>query len=147
MREQVTESDTLCIVSIDDNPGDARLIEEGVTAVGTELELRSYDNGRQAIDGLTGDDSLSAESIDLVLLDLNLPGTSGFEILKQLRGKSTFDAVPIVVLSSSRNPDDRRRVYEYSANAYVTKPTDPDEFIQTIGSAVRFWVPSTRTTQ
>lgn len=143
MPEQVNTSNTPRVVSIEDNPGDIRLIEEGITAVDSEIELRSCNNGRRAIDLLTSDGGLLAESIDLVLLYLNLPGRSGFEILKRLREASAFDTIPIVVLSSSTNRDDRRRVYEWSANAYITKPTDPDEFIQTIGAVVRFWIPST----
>ncbi len=73
--------------------------------------------------------------------ELSLPGTSGLEILRYLRKDSELDAVPILTVSSSENPDDIRRVYESSANAYLTKPTDPDEFIQMITAAVRFWMP------
>ena len=54
--------------------------------------------------------------------------------------------MPIVIVSSSENPEDIRRVYEESANAYLTKPTDPDEFIQAIAAAAQFWIPAFITT-
>jgi CheY-like chemotaxis protein len=132
---------TPLVVSVEDNPADVRLIEEGVAAVDRDIDFRVYNNGRNAIEQLTGDGGVPAESVQLVLLDLNIPGKSGLEILRYLRKDSELDAVPILTVSSSENPDDIRRVYESSANAYLTKPTDPDEFIQMITAVVRFWMP------
>ena len=132
---------TPLVVSVEDNPADVRLIEEGVAAVDRDIDFRVYNNGRNAIEQLTGDGGVPAEPVQLVLLDLNIPGKSGLEILRYLRKDSELDAVPILTVSSSENPDDIRRVYESSANAYLTKPTDPDEFIQMITAAVRFWMP------
>ncbi|WP_241244154.1 MULTISPECIES: response regulator [Haloarcula] len=115
---------TPLVVSVEDNPADVRLIEEGVAAVDRDIDFRVYNNGRNAIEQLTGDGGVPAESVQLVLLDLNIPGKSGLEILRYLRKDSELDAVPILTVSSSENPDDIRRVYESSANAYLTKPTD-----------------------
>jgi len=133
------------VVSVEDNPADVRLIEEGVSATGGDIELRVFNNGQRAIEQLLGDDGVSTEAIRLVLLDLNVPGKSGLEILRLLREDAQFGTVPIVTVSSSENPEDIRRVYDASANAYLTKPTDPDEFIQAVAAAVRFWIPSVAT--
>lgn len=143
MSDSVADSTTSLVVSVEDNPADVRLIEEGIAAVDGDIDLRVYNNGRTAIERLTGDGGVPTEPIDLLLLDLNIPDKSGLEILRLLRGDSQFDSVPIVAVSSSQNPEDVRRVYEESANAYVTKPADPDEFIQSVAAAVRFWIPST----
>jgi chemotaxis family two-component system response regulator Rcp1 len=134
---------TPLVVSVEDNPADVRLIEEGVAAVDQDIDFRVYNNGRNAIEQLTGDGGVPAESVQLVLLDLNIPGKSGLEILRYLRKDPELDAVPVLTVSSSENPDDIRRIYEASANAYLAKPTDPDEFIQMITAAVRFWMPPT----
>lgn len=134
---------TPLVVSVEDNPADVRLIEEGVAAVDRDIDFRVYNNGRNAIEQLTGDGGVPAESVQLVLLDLNIPGKSGLEILRYLRKDPELDAVPVLTVSSSENPDDIRRIYEASANAYLAKPTDPDEFIQMITAAVRFWMPPT----
>lgn len=132
------------IVSIEDNPGDIRLIEEAISTVDGDIELVQYSNATDALAALTASDDTAGLDVDLLLLDMNIPGKSGLEILTQLRTESSTDSLPIVVVSSSENPEDIRRVYEESANAYIKKPADPDEFIQRIRDAVRFWVPATR---
>ncbi|ESS10090.1 MAG: HoxA-like transcriptional regulator [uncultured archaeon A07HN63] len=86
------------------------------------------------------------EHPDLILLDLNLPGNAGLEILEIVRNESAFQRVSVVVISSSENPADINRSYELSANAYITKPADPDEYISMIGAAVGFWIAATRST-
>ncbi len=132
------------IVSIEDNPGDIRLIEEAIRTVDSDIELVQYSNAEEALAALTASDDTAGLDVDLLLLDMNIPGKSGLEILTQLRTEWSTDSLPIAVVTSSENPEDIRRVYEESANAYIKKPADPDEFIQRIGDAVRFWVPATR---
>jgi len=129
------------VVSIEDNPGDIRLIEEAITAVDSDIELVQYSNGQRALTEFTEAAERPSEQFDLLLLDMNIPGKSGLEILQWLRGECSDDALPVAVVSSSENPEDIRRVYEESANAYIKKPADPDEFIERIAGAVRFWVP------
>lgn len=138
----MSESDAGLVVSVEDNPGDARLIEEGIEAVDAVVDLRVFTGGKAAMQALPGDGGISPESVNLVLLDINIPGLSGIELLQHLRGDAQYDDVPIVALSSSTNPEDVRRVYEAAGNAYLTKPSDPDEFIQTVADAVRFWMPT-----
>jgi len=140
------DTTTPLVVSVEDNPADVRLLEEGVATVDGDIEVRVFNNGQTATQHLIGDERMATEPIDLVFLDLNIPGKSGLEILRHLRGDPQFDTVPIVVVSSSDNPEDIQRVYEESANSYVTKPADPDDFIQSIAAAVRFWMPETTNT-
>lgn len=130
------------VVTIEDNPADVRLVEEGVAAA-VELNLQVINSGQEAIERLT---SLSADDPrkhpDLILLDLNLPGRSGFDVLHAVRTQTDFRDVPIVVVSSSQNQDDINRVYELSGNAYVIKPSDPDDYIEMIAAIVDFWIES-----
>jgi CheY-like chemotaxis protein len=170
MSERSQQTRTPRVLLVEDNPGDVRLVEEGIRGVDTELNLHVQQNGARAIEWLTenGDRSVADDTDrsvaddtdrsvaddtdrsgdgraptvppDLLLLDLNLPGKSGFEVLEAVREKRRFDEMPVVVVSSSENPADIRRVYAESANAYVTKPPDPDEYIQMIVAAVRFWI-------
>jgi CheY-like chemotaxis protein len=129
------------VFAIEDNPADARLVKEGIDEAGVELDLQIIHSGQRAIERLTRFDSTKPEAHpDLILLDLNLPGKSGFEVLSVIRNETTFPDVPVIAVSSSENPDDVRRVYELSGNAYVTKPVDPDEYIRMINAAVDFWI-------
>jgi CheY-like chemotaxis protein len=135
-----SSADTPLVVSVEDNPADVRLIEEGISTVGGDITLHVFNNGQTAVEQLIGAGDIPIESIDLVFLDLNIPGKSGLEILRRLREDTQFDTVPIVTVSSSENPEDISRVYGAAGNAYIKKPTDPDTFIQKIAAAVRFWI-------
>ena len=138
MTEQQIQS--VRVVAIEDNPADIRLVEEGIDAIELELDLQVYNSGERAseeLQSIDADDSVAHP--DLILLDLNLPGKSGFDILRSIRTETAFQNVPFVVVSSSKNSSDMRRVYGLSANAYVVKPSDPDEYITMVGTTIDFW--------
>lgn len=146
MSEPTVNQSAPRLFAIDDNPADIRLVEEGVAAADVEVDLRVLNNGRRAANQLRTIDADSPEEHpDLILLDLNLPGTSGFELLETVRNESAFQHVPVVIISSSENPDDISRSYELSANAYVTKPSDPDEYITMINRTIDFWITAAST--
>jgi len=103
--------------------------------------LEVINSGQQAAERLTAIGADGPEDHpDLILLDLNLPGKSGFDLLQTVRNETVFRDVPVVVVSSSKNADDINRAYELAANAYVTKPADPDDYIGMIDATVGFWI-------
>lgn len=136
MREPPDETQRLAVLLVEDNPGDVRLVREGVATVKAQVDLQVVRSGTAAIEFLTGEE---CDPPSLVLLDLNLPGKPGFDVLQAIRDGRQCEKVPVVVVSSSKNTDDVRRAYDQSANAYVTKPADPDEYIEMVATAVRFW--------
>ena len=141
MSEQSTHTAVSRVVAVEDNPADVRLMEEGVAAAGVELALTVYNSGRTAADRFRAIDAETpADHPDLILLDLNLPGASGLELLTLVRTETPFPGVPVVIISSSESRDDINRAYEHAANAYVTKPTDPDNYIDMIGATIEFWI-------
>lgn len=141
MSNEVAETSVPTVIAIEDNPADVRLVEEGIEAAGIDLELQVIHSGGRATEQLRAIDADAvAAHPDLILLDLNLPDKSGFDVLQTIRTETEFQDVPAVVISSSKSDDDIRRVYELSANAYVTKPVDPDEYIQMVKATVNFWI-------
>lgn len=141
MSNQSAEMSVPKVISIEDNPADVRLVEEGIEATGIDLHLEVIHSGGQAIEQLRAIDSESPAAYpDLILLDLNLPDKSGFDVLQTIRTETEFQEVPVVVISSSKDSADIRRVYDLSANAYVMKPVDPDEYIQMIKATINFWI-------
>ena len=129
------------VFAIEDNPADARLVREGVDATAQTIDLEVINSGREAAERLTAVGADTPEDHpDLILLDLNIPGKSGFDLLETIRNETAFPDVPVVVVSSSESPDDINHVYELSANAYVTKPADPDDYIGMIDATVDFWI-------
>ena len=75
----------------------------------------------------------------LIMLDLNLPGTDGREVLTQLKLDAHLSKIPVVVMTSSRDPDDIDAWYSAGANSYVVKPVDLDGFIKAITRLREYW--------
>jgi two-component system response regulator len=78
--------------------------------------------------------------VDLILLDLNLPDISGFEVLRRLRAEPKTRSVPVVVLTSSQERDDVRRAYECGANSFVTKSQNPESMFRQLRLLPVYWL-------
>ncbi|MDQ2051914.1 response regulator [Natronolimnohabitans sp. A-GB9] len=133
-------SEPIRILLVEDNPGDVRLVKEAFREVDVETRFHTVHDGDAALEFLyTRQQNEDTPELDLVLLDLNLPRKSGFDVLETVESDSDLTAPPILVLTSSEATEDVARSYELCANAYLTKPTDPDEFTE-LGRAVEaFW--------
>ena len=128
------------ILLVEDNPGDVRLTKEAFKQGRIENEFHVVSDGVEAISFLTQQDEYAdTPRPDLVLLDLNLPGKDGEDILEELKDDPTLRSIPVIVLTSSSAEEDIASSYDLHANAYLTKPVDPDEFIETIRTFEKFW--------
>lgn len=140
-----SSSEAINILLVEDNPGDVRLIREAFKEAEKETEFHTITNGGEAIDFLTSqatDDSITPP--DLVLLDLNLPGSDGCEVLESIRDTQQIQPLPVIMLTSSGANEDVIRCYDASANAYLTKPTNPDEFVALVKTVEQFWFEKAR---
>jgi len=103
---------------------------------------RCYD-GDDALDFLFHKGKYQSDSIclrpSLILLDLNLPGTDGKEVLAEIKNNDTLKTIPVVIFTTSSNPDDVNKCYEKGANNYIIKPMDLDEMSRTIKSLLEYW--------
>lgn len=126
----------LILLLAEDNLPDALLVREAIKIEGLPLEVFIVPDGEQAIDFMAkaGKDP-NAPCPHLVLLDLNLPRIDGFEVLRHLRTSETFRDLPVVVITSSDSPADRREAARLGAD-YFRKPVSYDEFIG-IGTFLR----------
>lgn len=109
------------LLIVDDNPGDIELVRIACEMAGLQVVIESVSDGIEAIRRLstaTTDKTLPA----LVLLDLNMPRANGFEVLDFMCVRHLVDQVPVVVLSTSRQPEDRRRCLALGARAMHSKP-------------------------
>lgn len=123
------------ILLVEDDPGHARLIEKNLRRSNITNDILAIHNGQQAIDYLfkQGDyvDSPHATPL-LVLLDLNLPGLDGYQVLQQMKVDERTKRIPVVILTTT---DDKREVtkcYELGCNVYITKPVDYERFSEAI---------------
>ncbi len=93
--------------------------------------VRTAGGGEEAVE------SVRHERPDLLVLDLNLPGFSGFEVLTELRRSEDTRDVPVVVLTARREEADRIRGLELGADDYLTKPFSPQELVLRVGAVLR----------
>jgi len=123
------------ILLVEDINADAILLREALLDAGLGGELVVAGDGRQALELLQGDLTLP----QLVLLDLNLPGLSGRQVLEDIRADPRLKALPVVVLSTSNSPADVAFAYGHQANAYVRKPNG-FEALSAVARSIRdFW--------
>jgi chemotaxis family two-component system response regulator Rcp1 len=124
-REPPVNSQLFQVLLVDDNPGDVFIITEILGQCGLHFEITVIAHGENAISFLQSlEANPNAQCPALVLLDLNLPGISGAEVLTHIRRHMRCCQVPVVIITSSDSPSDRRTVQQLGANVYFRKPTD-----------------------
>ncbi|RQG91780.1 response regulator [Natrarchaeobius chitinivorans] len=131
------------ILLVEDNHGDVRLLREAMRRVEFDQKIRVVTDGREALDFVhQRGEYTDAPPPDLILLDLNLPQVNGIDVLCELDDDVDLSCIPVIILTSSQADEDIRQAYECGANAYLTKPVDPDEFIELVQSLRDFWLQS-----
>jgi len=109
-----------------------RLLEN---ALGSEVAVEEAVSGEKALERAAREPPL-----DLVLLDLRLPGIGGLEVLKRLRSEKATRGIPVVILTSSQEKDDLLRAYEYGANSFVSKSDSPERTMQRLRMLQFYWL-------
>ncbi|MDB5807624.1 MAG: response regulator receiver protein [Betaproteobacteria bacterium] len=132
------------ILLVEDNPDDQLLTRIAFEKARLENELVVVDDGVAALDYLWCRGAYAARDPAgmpaLVLLDLNMPMLSGFEVLEQIRAHPLTAAQPVVVLTSSAQDEDVLRSYLNGANSYVRKPVELEAFIAALAQLQLYWM-------
>lgn len=98
-------------------------------------------DGVQALDYLFGNNSTAnQESTMVVLLDLKLPKVGGLEVLHRIRSEPRTKRLPVVILTSSKQEQDRAKGYDEGANSYICKPVDLDQFSEAVRQLGFYWL-------
>lgn len=128
------------ILLVEDNPGDVELVREALSEGKLCNKLHVVSDGIEAIRFLRSrGEYADAPSPDVILLDLNLPRKNGREVLNEIKSDPKLQAIPVVVLTSSKEEEDIQRSYSLHANCYVTKPVDFEQFMKVVKSIEEFW--------
>lgn len=129
------------ILLVEDNPGDVRLTEEALKDNKVHNNLHIVEDGVEALAFLRREGTYSGcPRPDLILLDLNLPRKDGREVLAEIKADEGLRRIPVVVLTTSKAEEDILRAYDLSANCYITKPVDFEQFIRVVRSIEDFWL-------
>lgn len=125
------------ILVVEDSLTDFLLIEDSVSRGGWRNPIVRASDGQEAVDRLS---DAAVPLPGLVLLDLNLPRLSGFEVLAWMRTNPRTRRTPVVVLTTSELVDDVNKAYAAGANSFVHKPVDPEGLHDAFGRLVGYWL-------
>ena len=135
-------ADVRTILIAEDNANDLELTLAALQDNGVANEVVAVRDGAEAIDYLEQRGRFADRAGDnpvLALLDLKMPKVDGLEVLRYIKRHAALRAIPVVMLTSSREEADLIRSYELGANAYVVKPVDFGEFMNAVRRLGGFW--------
>lgn len=128
------------ILLVEDNPADAALTKKAFAAGKMINTLTIIDNGLDVLPYLKKEGRFRAATTpDIILLDLNLPGKDGRELIEEIKSDEHLKIIPVVVMSTSKADEDILKTYKLHANSYITKPIDFNQFKIIVESIENFW--------
>ena len=131
------------ILMVEDSRVDFKTAQRAFAEAGLVNPLHHVRDGDEALDYLyrraAFEEADAAPRPQLILLDLNLPGTDGREVLEVIKNDDHLRTIPVVVLTTSEDPRDVARCYEAGANSYIQKPVDIEGFFRAVARLQEYW--------
>jgi CheY-like chemotaxis protein len=125
----------MTIVLVEDDPGQARLIERNLRRAYCTNDIVTLSAGQQAVDYRLKECTYAGATHALpllLLLDLNLPGLDGYQVLTCLKADAPTRHIPLIILSTTEEPSETERCYALGCNIYLTKPVEYEQFAAAI---------------
>lgn len=132
----MTSLSTECVFLVDDDEDDRFLVHEIFHHLSPQCVLKHIVNGQELIDALEQTPKLPA----LILLDLNMPLMGGFEALTSIRQRSCYDAIPVIILTTSDQAADRHQAMALKADGFLTKPVSLEGLNQMVLQLRHQWL-------
>jgi len=122
---------------VDDDPDDRQIILDAFLENKYLGDYEFIETGNQLLDDL---DAASTEYPSLILLDLNMPGIKGLDALIEIRSKKKYSQIPIIVLTTSALPGDRKTALENGANCFIRKPDSFSQLVTLADAILKLWL-------
>lgn len=129
---------TPLIYLVDDDEDDRELLKNVFVSHFKHCAVRTFDNGSGLLAHLTH--QLDGRLPDLIILDLDMPIFSGFELLHYLKQDSVYGSIPIVILSGSQHTEHINRCYDLGTTEYMSKTIDYTQLVSSVFDLQRYWV-------
>ena len=128
------------ILLVEDNVDDVDLTAEALKGTNLQYNLNTVEDGDEAMAYLRKQGKYSgAARPDIILLDLKLPKRDGHEVLAEIKSDKNLKRIPVVVLTTSQDPNDIQKAYDEHANGYVTKPVDLSQLLN-VAKWIEHWL-------
>jgi chemotaxis family two-component system response regulator Rcp1 len=131
----VTYAPALRVLFVDDDPDHAVLITRAIKESDKTAEIQTASDGTEALALLRS----AEDAPDLVLLDINMPGLSGLDVLARIKEDAALRRLPVVMLTSSELSSDIARAYELGASGYISKPSLVHDLRAVLGNTLLYW--------
>jgi len=140
----MVESESVEILLVEDNPADAELALHALKKCKVANHILHLRDGAEALDFLFRRGEFSARNEQnrpvLVLLDLKLPKVDGLQVLKQIKNDASTRAIPVILLTSSKEESDVAAGYQLGVNSYIQKPVNFGEFQEVVRQLGMYWL-------
>jgi len=131
----MSEDQAITLLVVEDDPGHARLIERNLRLAHLPYDIVLLRDGQAALDYVfqVREEGVAGSPLpSLILLDLNLPGCSGVQILTRLKNDIHTQYIPVIVFTTTDDPHEIEQCYALGCNVYLTKPVVYDQFVEVI---------------
>ena len=141
MRKPLTNR---AILLVEDNPSDVDLTKRAFEKKNLANTLVVARDGQDALDYLFGVGAYAGRDVAdvpaCILLDLKLPKVDGVTVLQTIKGDERTRMIPVIILTSSNEPQDIKACYALGTNSYIRKPVDFDEFVEAVSHLGLYWL-------
>lgn len=139
-QQRERENRPITFLLVEDAPDQVRLMQEALISAAIVHRMEVASTGEEALKLLANRAKRGSDpQPDMVLLDLNLPGKSGHQVLSEIKSNPDLACIPVIILSSSQQDSDVARAYESHANCYITKPIGYNGLVDVVRSIAGFW--------
>ena len=131
-----------CLLIVDDDADDQYMIRQAFTLLKFDIRIQTANDGVELFDYLNKKgkfENIIVPFPKVILLDLNMPVKDGRECLKEIKATSAFCKIPVVVYSTSSNPDDVAYSYELGASGYLVKPYSFNDLVEAMDIFKKYW--------
>jgi CheY-like chemotaxis protein len=124
----------VCIIITEDDDGHAMLIQKNLRRAGISNNFRHFRDGQEVLDFLfgRGDEKLEESRSYLLLLDIRMPRVDGIEVLRQIKSDENLRRIPVIMITTTDDPQEINQCHNLGCNNYITKPVDYSRFIEAI---------------
>ena len=143
MTEEANNIHPIDILLVEDDESDIKVTQRAFDRAKLKNNIYIVRDGQEALDFIYHQqqyqDKKKYPRPDLILLDIALPKMDGFDVLKRLKGDQEFNAIPVVILTSSQNDQDVAKGFGFGASSYIQKPVSFEEFNKIVDGFNFYW--------